>query len=113
MAFECISVQVVLDTLMVAVRPTEVLVVVSIWGMRADFDIHKLVMKEIDLRRTIAYVNSRPATIEMEETGKMDLAPLITDRIGLDGVVEEGFETLIHRNETAVKIPVSPSGKDV
>lgn len=112
-AFECTSVQVVLDTLMEAVRPTGVLVVVSIWGKRSDFDIHKLVMKEIDLRGTIAYVNSHPATIELVESGKIDLSPFITGKIGLDGLVAEGFDTLIHRNDTAVKILVSPSAKDL
>lgn len=110
-AFECTSVQVVLDTLMEALRPTGVLVVVSIWGKRADFDMHKLVMKEIDMRGTIAYVNSHPETIELVESGKIDLAPFITGRIGLDGLVDEGFDTLINRNETAVKILVSPSGQ--
>ena len=110
-AFECSSVQVVLDTLMDALRPTGVLVVVSIWGKRADFDMHKLVMKEIDLRGTIGYVNSHPATIKLVESGKIDLAPFITGKIGLEGLVDEGFDTLIHRNETAVKILVSPSGQ--
>ncbi|SJN22816.1 2,3-butanediol dehydrogenase, R-alcohol forming, (R)-and (S)-acetoin-specific [Micrococcus lylae] len=110
-AFECTSVQVVLDTLMDAVKPRGVIVIVSIWGQRSDFDIHKLVMKEIDLRGTIAYVNNHPATIELVESGKIDLAPFITGKIGLEGLVDEGFDTLIHRNETAVKILVSPSGK--
>ena len=110
-AFECTSVQVVLDTLMDAVRPRGVIVVVSIWGHRSDFDIHKLVMKEIDLRGTIAYVNNHPATIELLESGKIDLKPFITGRTGLDGLVDEGFDTLIHRNETAVKILASPSGE--
>ena len=109
-AFECSSVQAVLDTLMDALRPTGVLVVVSIWGRRADFDMHTLVMKEIDLRGTIAYVNSHPATIALVESGKIDLSPFITGRIGLEGLVDEGFDTLINRNETAVKILVSPSG---
>lgn len=110
-AFECTSVQVVLDTLLDALRPTGVLVVVSIWAQRADFDMHKLVMKEIDMRGTIAYVNSHPATIELVESGKIDLEPFITGRIALDDLVSEGFDTLIHRNETAVKILVSPSGR--
>lgn len=110
-AFECTSVQAVLDTLMDALRPTGVLVVVSIWAKRADFDMHKLVMKELDLRGTIAYVNSHPATIELVESGKIDLKPFITGKIGLESLVDEGFDTLINRNETAVKILVSPSGE--
>jgi (R,R)-butanediol dehydrogenase/meso-butanediol dehydrogenase/diacetyl reductase len=110
-AFECTSVQIVLDTLMDAIRPTGVLVVVSIWARKANFDMHKLVMKEIDLRGTIGYVNNHPSTIALVESGKLDLSPFITGRIGLEGLVDEGFETLIHRNETAVKILVSPRGE--
>lgn len=110
-AFEATSVQVVFDTLMDAVRPTGVIVVVSIWGKPATFDMHKLVMREIDVRGTIGYVNSHPATIKLVESGKIDLKPFITGKIGLEGLVDEGFKTLIERNETAVKIIVSPSGK--
>ncbi len=108
--FECTSVQPALDTLFDALRPTGVLVVVSIWGHPASVEMQKLVLKEIDLRGTIAYVNSHPATIALVESGKIDLAPFITGKVGLDNLIDEGFDTLIHRNETAVKILVSPSG---
>ncbi|GAC66727.1 2,3-butanediol dehydrogenase [Gordonia soli] len=108
--FECTSVQPALDTLVDAVRPTAVIVVVSIWGHPATLDMQKIVLKEIDLRGTIAYVNSHPEAIALVEEGRVDLAPFITGRIGLDHLIDEGFETLIHRNETAVKILVSPSG---
>ncbi|MEP9381819.1 2,3-butanediol dehydrogenase [Nocardioides sp. KR10-350] len=108
--FECTSVQPALDTLLDGLRPTGKLVVVSIWGHPASVDMQKVVLKEIDVRGTIAYVNSHPATIALIEQGKVDLAPFITGRIGLDGLVDEGYDTLINRNETAVKILVSPSG---
>jgi threonine dehydrogenase-like Zn-dependent dehydrogenase len=49
-----------------------------------------LVLKEIDLRGTI------------------DLKPFITGRIALDELITQGFDTLIHRNDTAVKILVHP-----
>ncbi|WP_217133441.1 2,3-butanediol dehydrogenase [Leucobacter chinensis] len=110
-AFEATSVQVVFDTLMDAVRPTGVIVVISIWGKPATFDMHKLVMKEIDVRGTIGYVNSHPDTIALVESGKIDLKPFITGKIALEGLVDEGFNTLINHNETAVKILVSPTGK--
>lgn len=110
-AFECTSVQVVFDTLMDAVRPTGVIVVVSIWGRKAQFDMHKLVMKELDVRGTIGYVNTHPKTIALVESGKVDLKPFITKKIALEHLVDEGFDTLINHNETAVKILVSPSGK--
>lgn len=108
--FECTSVQPALDTLFDALKPTGVLVVVSIWSHPGSVEMQKLVLKEIDMRGTIAYVNSHPETIKLVEAGKVDLAPFITGKIGLDDLIDKGFDTLIHRNETAVKILVSPSG---
>ncbi|MYY01820.1 2,3-butanediol dehydrogenase [Streptomyces sp. ATexAB-D23] len=107
-AFEATSVNVVLDTLFDAVRPGAVITVISIWGKPASLDMQKLVLKEVDLRGTIAYVNSHPKTIELVREGRVDLKPFITGTIGLDGLVSEGFDTLIHHNETAVKVLVDP-----
>ena len=111
--FECTSVQPAFDTLLDAVKPTGVVVVVSIWGSPAGLDMQKLVLKEIDMRGTIAYVNSHPETIALVESGEIDLAPFITGKIDLADLVTEGYDTLLHRNETAVKILVSPSGAGV
>lgn len=111
-AFEATSVQPALDTLFEAVKPTGVIVVVSIWGHPASLDMQKLVLKEVDLRGTIAYVNSHPETIALVQDGKVDLKPFITARIPLDDLIDKGFDTLINRNETAVKILVEqPAGR--
>lgn len=109
--FECSSVNVVLDTLFDAIRPGGVIVVVAIWGHPAQIELQKLVLKEVDLRGTIAYRGNHPAAIALVQEGKVDLAPFITGKIGLDDLVDKGFDTLIHRNDTAVKILVSPSGQ--
>jgi (R,R)-butanediol dehydrogenase/meso-butanediol dehydrogenase/diacetyl reductase len=107
-AFECSSVNAVLNALFEAIKPAGVIVNVSIWSKPAQVDMQKLVLKEIDLRGTIAYVNDHAATIELVQQGKIDLAPFITGRIALDDLGDEGFDTLINRNETAVKIIVHP-----
>lgn len=106
-AFECTSVQPALDTLFDAIKPTGVIVVVSIWGKPASLEMQKLVLKEVDLRGTIAYVNNHPDTIKLVESGKVDLAPFITGRIFVDDLIDQGFDTLINHNETAVKILVT------
>lgn len=103
-AFEATSVQAVLDTLLDALKPTGVLVVISIWGKPAQLDMQKIVLKEIDLRGTIAYVNNHPAPIKLVEEGKIDLKPFITGKILVDDLIEKGFDTLINHNETTVKI---------
>ena len=107
-AFECSSVNVVLDTLLDATRPGGVVVNVSIWGHPATVDMQKLVLKEIELRGTIAYANDHPATIKLVQDGKIDLAPFITGRIALDDLVSKGFDALINHNDTQVKILVHP-----
>ena len=107
-AFECAGVNAVLDTMLDGVRPGGVVVNVSIWGASATVDMQKLVLKEIDLRGTIAYVRDHAAVIKMVQEGKVDLKPFITGRIALDDLVEQGFDTLINHKETAVKVLVHP-----
>ena len=107
-AFECAGVNIVLDTLLDALRPAGVLVNVSIWGHPATVDMQKIVLKEIDLRGTIAYARDHEETISLVTSGKIDLKPFITGRIALDDLISEGFDTLINHNDTAVKILVHP-----
>jgi (R,R)-butanediol dehydrogenase/meso-butanediol dehydrogenase/diacetyl reductase len=107
-AFECSSVNQVLDTLVAAMKTTGVLVIVSIWSHPATVNVHSVVMKELDIRGTIAYVNDHQETIKLVEAGEINLAPFITQRIALDDLISKGFETLIHNNESAVKIIVHP-----
>jgi (R,R)-butanediol dehydrogenase/meso-butanediol dehydrogenase/diacetyl reductase len=106
--FECSSVNAVLDQLLAAVKPGGVVVNVSIWSGPAVVDMQAIVLKEIDLRGTIAYVNDHPATIALVQQGRVALAPFITARIPLERLVRDGFDTLIQHNETAVKILVHP-----
>ncbi|VXB79810.1 2,3-butanediol dehydrogenase [Arthrobacter sp. 8AJ] len=107
-AFECAGVNAVLDTMLDAVRPGAVVVNVSIWGAPATVDMQKIVLKEIDLRGTMAYVRDHPAVIRMVQEGKVDLKPFITGRIALEDLVEQGFDTLINHKDTAVKVLVNP-----
>lgn len=107
-AFECSSVNQVLDTLVAAMKATGVLVIVSIWSHPATVNVHSVVMKELDIRGTIAYVNDHQETIKLVEAGEINLAPFINQRIALDDLISKGFETLIHNNESAVKIIVHP-----
>lgn len=110
-AFEAAAVDAVLNTLIPAVKKAGVIVNVSIWGHRPEAGLVDLVTREQDLRGTIGYYFSHEPTIELVASGKVDLKPFITHKIALDHLVDEGFDTLIHHNDTAVKILVSPTGK--
>ncbi|NVK75553.1 MAG: 2,3-butanediol dehydrogenase [Oceanospirillaceae bacterium] len=107
-AFECTSNNKVLDTLVESTKATGAIVIVSIWSHPATVNVHSVVMKELDFRGTIAYVNNHEETIKLVEEGKVNLEPFITQRIELDDLISQGFDTLIHNNESAVKIIVRP-----
>ena len=99
---------VTVDQLVAATKPGGVVVIVSIWSHPATINVHSVVMKELDVRGTIAYCNDHQETIRLVEQGKLNLEPFITQRIQLEDLVSQGFETLIHNNESAVKIIVQP-----
>jgi (R,R)-butanediol dehydrogenase/meso-butanediol dehydrogenase/diacetyl reductase len=107
-AFECAGVNAVLDTMLDVVKPAGVVVNVSIWGRPATVDMQKIVLKETDLRGTIAYCGDHAAAIRLVQEGKVNLKPFITGRIPLEDLVDKGFDTLINHNDTAVKIIVHP-----
>ncbi|PXA79426.1 2,3-butanediol dehydrogenase [Auritidibacter sp. NML120636] len=109
--FECSSVPVVLDTLIEAVRPAGTIVNVSVWSSKPEVNMPKLVLKEIKLAGVIGYCNDHKDTIDLVESGKIDLKPFITGKIGLDDLIDKGFDALINHNESAIKILVSPSGQ--
>ena len=92
-----------------ACRPTAKGGIVSIWSHPATINVHSVVMKELDVRGTIAYCNDHAETIKLVEEGKINLEPFITQRIKLDELISEGVERLIHNNESAVKIIVNPN----
>ena len=97
------------STLLTLVHSNAKVVIVSIWSHPATINVHSVVMKELDVRGTIAYCNDHAETIKLVEEGKINLEPFITQRIKLDELISEGFERLIHNNESAVKIIVNPN----
>jgi (R,R)-butanediol dehydrogenase/meso-butanediol dehydrogenase/diacetyl reductase len=106
--FECAGVNAVMDQVLDAVRPTGVVVNVAIWGKPAAIDMQRLVIKEIDLRGSFAYVRDHPETIALVQRGGVDLSPFITSRIGLEQLVTHGLTALLDDAGTAVKILVHP-----
>ena len=107
--FDAAGVNATINTLLKVVRPGGVVVMEAIWGHPAELDMHSLVVREIDLRGTIAYHNNHADTIKMVQDGKVDLKQFITHRIKLDEVIDKGFDILINHNDTAVKILVDPN----
>ncbi|MED1421355.1 2,3-butanediol dehydrogenase [Bacillus smithii] len=82
-------------------------VIVSIWEKEANLLPNNIVLKERNVKGVIAYRDIFPAVMELMKRGYFPAEKLVTKKIKLDQIVEEGFEKLI-KEKDQVKILVKP-----
>lgn len=82
---------------------------VALFGKPVTTDAFEQVVREITIKGTIAYRNIFPEVIQLISTGVLPVEKLVTGRIELENIVEEGFEALLG-NPTHVKILVKIAG---
>jgi (R,R)-butanediol dehydrogenase/meso-butanediol dehydrogenase/diacetyl reductase len=113
-AFEVAGAPGVLDSAVRSVAPTGDVVVVSVTDGSVRLRPSAIVEGERSLTGTRAYL-AGPRSHEEYETvvsmladGQVDPAPLLTDQIGLDRIVAEGFTRLREPGNESLKILVRP-----
>ena len=107
LSFEVTGVPPVLKQALAAVHNDGECVIVSIWESEASIHPNEIVIKEKTLKGIIAYRDIFPAVLKLMEQGYFSKDKLVTRRITLDRIVDEGFEALA-REKSQVKILVSP-----
>lgn len=106
-AFEVTGIPAVLDQAINATHAGGETVIVSIWETEAAFQPNDLVIKERTMKGIIAYRHIYPAVISLMERGYFRAEDLVTARIALDDVVDQGFEVLLN-DKSHIKIVVQP-----
>ncbi|MEC0302780.1 2,3-butanediol dehydrogenase [Terribacillus saccharophilus] len=104
-AFEVTGVPVVLRQ---AIQSTDIggeTMIVSIWEKPAEIMPNDIVIQERSIKGIIGYRNVFPQVLSLMEKGYFSAEKLVTKKIKLDEVVEEGFESLI-KEKNQVKILV-------
>lgn len=114
-AFECTGAQSVFDALLDAIHPGGTLVVTSIWEERGSIDLNAVCIPEKRVVGSIAYCgHDFDNVIELLSSGKIPANGFITKRIGIDDIIDEGFETLTGpEKKKQVKIVVTPHPEDL
>jgi (R,R)-butanediol dehydrogenase/meso-butanediol dehydrogenase/diacetyl reductase len=114
-AFEVAGVDETLTQAVRTTRKTGTTVVVSVYEAAATLQPNLVMMGERNLVGSYGYrggPSSRQGefatVIRMLQDGRLDADPMITGRIGLDDIVEEGFERLRDPESDHVKILVTP-----
>ena len=106
-SFEVTGVPVVLQQSLEAAEKGGELVVVSIWEQPATIHPNEIVIQEKTMKGVIAYRDVFPQVLELMGKGYFSKDILVTKRIKLEDIVEEGFNALV-KEKSQVKILVSP-----
>ena len=88
------------------VRAKGQVVNIALWEHPAEIDMFKFLFTEANLTSSLAYANDHAAVIDALASGRIDAAPLISQRIALEDIVSAGLEELINNKDRNVKILV-------
>ncbi|KAF9452076.1 2,3-butanediol dehydrogenase [Macrolepiota fuliginosa MF-IS2] len=109
LAFDAAGIQASLDACLDSLRQRGTYVNVAIWETKATLDVNLILAKELLFTGTLGYDRIHPEVIALVAAGKITgIEKLITRRISLDDVVEDGFKRLLNEKEKHVKILVHP-----
>ncbi len=105
--FECVGVPGLLQNLVEGAPPDARIIVVGVCMEPDRIEPAMAITKELDLRFVLGYTPEEFAeTLHAIADGRIDVAPLITDKVGLSGVAD-AFERLSSPNEQ-VKVLIDP-----
>jgi (R,R)-butanediol dehydrogenase / meso-butanediol dehydrogenase / diacetyl reductase len=101
------------DALQVGIRvlrPHGTIVNVAQWSEPPRVDFGSAMGKEIDIRFAFTYEPEIdfPTALGLLASGAVDANAMISDHIGLDALVDDGLEALLHHADEHVKILVDP-----
>ncbi|BAC15309.1 alcohol dehydrogenase [Oceanobacillus iheyensis HTE831] len=108
-AFDCAGAEATVNSAIDSLAKGGQLVIVSIIPEPIKVNLLQANLKEINILATIGYRDVYKDVIAMVESGQLDLKPIITKKIGLDDIIEEGFHALTN-DKSQAKILVSPTG---
>ncbi|MFD1849720.1 2,3-butanediol dehydrogenase [Oceanobacillus bengalensis] len=107
-AYECAGAQPTMTHAVASVKQGGQVMAIAVFAKPIAVDMGQLLFKAADITSTLAYRHVFPEVIDMISTGRLDVKPVITKKIELEDIVEEGFNQLINDKKQA-KILVKPS----
>jgi (R,R)-butanediol dehydrogenase/meso-butanediol dehydrogenase/diacetyl reductase len=111
LVFECAGATETADLAVHVARKGGRIVLVGISPERVPFSTLELVIGEKHVAGSVQhhYDEDLPIAVQLMAEGKVRVAPLITDRVPLERVVDDGLRALAERPEEHLKIIVSPN----
>lgn len=102
-AYEAAGAQATFSDAVSAVNKGGEVMVIAAFAKPVNVDLMQLMVKEASVSSILAYRHIFPEVISLIATGKLDVKKVITKKITLDNLIEEGFELLI-KDKSQAKI---------
>ena len=84
---------------------------VAIYTAKSEFDFNSVVSAEVEVIGSLAYQQRDvEEAVRLISSGAIKTSPLVSDRIGLEDVVEKGFARMMAPSKDVFRILVAPSG---
>lgn len=103
------GVQATFDSGIASLRNGGTAVLVALFGKPVTHNAFDQVVREITIKGIIAYRNIFPEVMALIHSGRMPVEKLVTQKITLDNIVNDGFEALVN-SPSQVKILVDING---
>jgi len=107
-AFEVAGIDATINTAIQATKAEGNVVNISIWEKPATIPVNNFILTERKMTSIIAYRNIFPQVIQLIANRQIQAERLITKKISLSQIVDEGFDALT-RSKNQIKILVDPS----
>ncbi|HHU20560.1 MAG TPA: 2,3-butanediol dehydrogenase [Bacilli bacterium] len=95
-AIECAGVQATFDTCLSAVKITGTVCLVAIFAEDPKLSTFQALVKEAKIVSSLAYANNYDRVIDLIASGQVPAEKVITNKINLDKIVDDGFELLLN-----------------
>jgi threonine dehydrogenase-like Zn-dependent dehydrogenase len=107
--FDAAGIQAGLDAGLMSLRPRGVFINVAGWERSPRVDMNMILIREITLTGTVCYNGIHPEMLAAVASGQIKgVSDLITRKISLDDLVQDGLLALLHQKDSHVKILVHP-----
>ncbi|MDQ0271661.1 2,3-butanediol dehydrogenase [Cytobacillus purgationiresistens] len=107
-AYEAAGVQPTMTNAVASVRQGGQVMAIAVYSKPVSIDMGQIMFKAADITSTLAYRHIFPEVIDMIATGRLDVKQVITKKIQLDDLIDQGFNQLTNDVKQA-KILVKPT----
>ncbi|MCR1835454.1 2,3-butanediol dehydrogenase [Oceanobacillus caeni] len=103
-ALECAGVQPTFDTCLEAIKRTGTVCVVAIFAQNPEINAFASTVKEANIKFSLGYSNIYDRVIHLIASGQVPAEKVVTNKIKLDHIVEEGFELLNDKSQSKILV---------